>query len=108
MRRILFSADLLVVLATAFAASAANPTTIIPAPEFHSHVLGGQVNLWTEYIPNLRQVQYMMFPGLGALSEMDWSPKQARDWESFKAHAALNEKRLEALGVNYRPLSKPD
>ena len=78
------------------------------APEFHAHVLGGQANLWAEYIPNLRQVEYMMFPRLGALAEVDWSPKEARDWESFKTRAALNEKRLDALGVNYRPLSKPE
>lgn len=78
------------------------------APEFQAHVLGGQANLWTEYVPNLRQVEYMMFPRLGALSEVDWSPKEACNWENFKTRAALNEKRLDAMGVNYRPLSKPD
>ena len=78
------------------------------APEFHPHVLGGQANLWTEYVPNLRQIEYMMFPRLGALAEVDWSPKEARDWENFKTRAALNEKRLAAMGVNYRPLSKPE
>jgi hexosaminidase len=77
-------------------------------PQFDAHVLGGQANLWTEYIPNLRRVEYMMFPRLEALSEVDWSPKDGRNWENFQIRAALNEKRLEALGVNYRPLSKPD
>ncbi len=76
--------------------------------EFQSHVLGGQANLWTEYIPNLRKVEYMMFPRLGALAEADWSPKDARDFDNFKTRAAVNEKRLDAMGVNYRPLSKPD
>ena len=78
------------------------------APEFAGHVLGGQANLWTEYVPNLRQVEYMMFPRLGALAEVDWSPKSSRDWENFKSRAAQNEKRLDAMGVNYRPLSMPD
>jgi hexosaminidase len=78
------------------------------APEFHSHVLGGQGNLWTEYVPNLQQVEYMMFPRLGALAEVYWSPKSARDWENFKARTALNERRLNALGVNYRALAKPE
>ena len=78
------------------------------APEFAAHVLGGQANLWTEYVPNLRQVEYMMFPRLGALAEVDWSPKAARDWADFQTRAALNEKRLAAMRVNYRPLSKPD
>ena len=78
------------------------------APEFQSHVLGGQANLWAEYIPNLRQVEYMMFPRLGALSEVDWSPKEMRDWQNFRDRTALNEKRLDVMGVNYRPLAKPD
>jgi hexosaminidase len=78
------------------------------APKFYAHVLGGQANLWTEYVPNLRQVEYMMFPRLGALSEVDWSPKTARDWNNFQTRAALNEKRLNAMGVNYRPLAKPE
>lgn len=78
------------------------------APEFQARVLGGQANLWAEYIPNLSQVEYMMFPRLGALAEVDWSPKAARDWDDFKARTAQNEKRLAAMGVNYRPVSKPD
>ncbi len=78
------------------------------APELQAHVLGGQANLWTEYVPNLRQVEYMMFPRLGALSEVDWSPKEMRNWDDFKVRTALNEKRLDAMNVNYRPLSKPD
>jgi hexosaminidase len=78
------------------------------APEFQAHVLGGQANLWTEYIPNLRRAEYMMFPRLGALSEADWSPQAAHDWDDFQQRALLNEKRLDAMGVNYRPLSKSD
>jgi hexosaminidase len=78
------------------------------APEFQSRILGGQANLWAEYIPNLRQVEYMMFPRLGALSEVDWSPKEMRDWQNFRDRTALNEKRLDAMGVNYRPLAKPE
>ena len=77
------------------------------APALSSHVLGGQANLWTEYIPNLAQVEYMMFPRLGALAEVTWSPAH-RDWEDFKARTAQNELRLDALRVNYRPLTKPD
>jgi len=78
------------------------------SPELQRHVLGGQANLWTEYIPNLRQVEYMMFPRLGALSEVDWSPKEAHNLDDFKVRAEVNEKRLDAMGINYRPLSKPD
>jgi hexosaminidase len=78
------------------------------APEFRARILGGQANLWTEYVPNLRQVEYMMFPRLEALAEADWSPKEKRSWEDFKARVTRNENRLDALGVNYRSVFKPD
>jgi hexosaminidase len=78
------------------------------APEFQAHVLGGQANLWTEYVPNLRHAEYMMFPRLGALSEDDWSPKENRNWDDFVQRTALNEKRLAAMGVNYRPVSRAE
>jgi len=81
--------------------------TNLPA-EFHSHILGGQANLWAEYIPSLDRVEYMLFPRLTALAEADWSPDSARNWDDYKTRAALNERRLDALGVKYRPLSKPD
>ena len=71
------------------------------AAEFHSRVLGGQANLWTERVPNLHQAGYRMFPRLGALAEAVWSPKGSRDWSGFEARVAVNEKRLDAMGVNY-------
>ncbi|WP_418990718.1 beta-N-acetylhexosaminidase [Alistipes sp.] len=35
-------------------------------------VLGVQANLWTEYIADFRQVQYMLLPRLAALCEVGW------------------------------------
>jgi hexosaminidase len=72
------------------------------APEFQSHILGGQCNLWTEYIPSLAHAEYMMFPRLCALAEVDWSPKTARNFDEFNQRLQVHEQRLEALGVNYR------
>ena len=84
------------------------PMPVKLAPEFQSHILGGQANLWTEYIPSLARVEYMMFPRLCALAEVNWSPASARDWEGFKERTGVNEQRLAAMGVNYRPLAKPE
>ncbi len=72
------------------------------APEFQRHILGGQGNLWTEYIPNLRQAEYMIFPRLSALAEVTWSPKDSRNFDDFKRRLKLDEQRLDRLGVNYR------
>ena len=77
------------------------------APEFHKHILGAQGNLWTEYIPNLKQVEYMAFPRLAALAEVTWSPKEPRNFEDFSRRLKTDNRRLDSLGVNYR-LYLPD
>jgi hexosaminidase len=72
------------------------------APQDQSHILGGQGNLWTEYISSLAQAENMAFPRLCALAEVDWSPKAARDWNGFSRRLQVHELRLDELGVNYR------
>lgn len=48
------------------------------------HVLGTQANMWTEYIPNFKQVQHMLFPRLMALSEVAWEPQIQRSTKHLK------------------------
>jgi N-acetyl-beta-hexosaminidase len=81
------------------------PTNLPSA--FHGNILGVQASLWAEHIANLRHAEYMLFPRLGAVSELAWSPPSCRDWAQFKARAAYNERRLDALGVNYRIMDEP-
>jgi hexosaminidase len=78
--------------------------TNLPAP-YREHILGAQANLWTEYIPNFKQVEYMVFPRLCALAEVDWSPKASRQWDDFARRVRIDCLRLDQLGVNHRPLS---
>ncbi len=68
----------------------------------HAHILGGQANLWTEYIPSLRQLEYMAFPRLSAMAEVLWSPKTSRDFRDLKRRLAIQEQRLEQLGIHHR------
>jgi hexosaminidase len=72
------------------------------ASSARSHILGGQGNLWTEYMPSLQQVEYMAFPRLSGLSEVFWSPKGSRNWADFLARLTVHERRLDLLGINYR------
>jgi hexosaminidase len=65
------------------------------------HVLGGQVNLWTEYVPNGRHAEYMALPRLAALAEAVWSPKERRDWADFAARIGALLPRYEKAGLNF-------
>ena len=66
------------------------------------HVLGAQAQLWSEYLPNWKQVEYMAFPRMLALAEVVWSPKEKRDFGSFQSRAFRQFDLLDALGVGYR------
>ena len=72
------------------------------AAQFQPHILGAQGNLWTEYIPNFRHAEYMIFPRACALAEVLWSPKAARNMHDFEHRLAVHEERLARLNVNYR------
>lgn len=82
-----------------------DPAEGVP-PEFLARLLGVQVQLWTEYMPSAERVQYMAFPRVAALAEIAWSTDRpvAEEFETrLRGHLA----RLDASGVNYRPLEGP-
>ncbi|MDH3732974.1 MAG: beta-N-acetylhexosaminidase, partial [Gemmatimonadota bacterium] len=67
------------------------------------YVIGGQANLWTEYIATPEYAEYMVYPRALALSEVVWSPAESRDWSGFVARMERALALLDALGVRYRP-----
>jgi hexosaminidase len=75
-------------------------------PDEARHVLGAQAQLWTEYMPHTRDVEYMAFPRLCALAEAVWTPGAAKDYGDFTQRLQPHLKRLSILDVNYRPLDK--
>lgn len=54
-------------------------------PEDAAHVLGGQGNLWTEYMPTMDHVLTMAYPRGAALAEVLWTPPDLRDYDDFLA-----------------------
>lgn len=67
-----------------------------------AHILGVQGQLWTEYIPNMKQVEYMAFPRACALAEVAWLPSGNKDYADFLARIKVQELRFDAAGVNFR------
>ena len=70
-------------------------------PEQANHVLGGQANLWTEYVPTEAQAQYMTYPRLAALAEAVWSEKEDKEWLDFSRRVSGLFKRYDVMEVNY-------
>ena len=47
------------------------------------YIVGVQANLWTEYIPTYSQVEYMELPRMAALSEVQWTMPEKKDYADF-------------------------
>ncbi|HEY1639652.1 MAG TPA: beta-N-acetylhexosaminidase [Streptosporangiaceae bacterium] len=69
-------------------------------------VIGAQCQLWTEYVPTPQRAEYQYFPRLCAFAEVAWSPGSG-DYGDFEQRLTGHLRRLDALGVNYRPLAGP-
>jgi hexosaminidase len=78
-----------------------NPVPQELGTEAAKHILGGQANLWTEFVPNLKHAEYMMFPRIAAMAEVLWSPKETRSWEDFSRRIQLFMNRYDEMGINY-------
>lgn len=73
----------------------------VPAGVDPKYILGGQGNLWTEQIPTLRYAEYMTYPRAWALSEVFWSPNEAKNWPNFVSRMERHFERADVAQVNY-------
>jgi hexosaminidase len=64
-------------------------------------VLGGQANVWTEYISTTDYAEYMTFPRATALAEVLWSPAEKKDFADFTERLKSFTYQLDRLDVNY-------
>ena len=71
------------------------------ADDVKQYIIGTQANLWTEYIPNIRQAEYMVYPRACALAETAWSPADKKSYGLFLNRLREHSKRLEILNVNF-------
>jgi len=66
------------------------------------NIIGAQCNLWTESVPTIKRVEYLLFPRLVAFSEMVWLPAEKKNEKDFLNRLPAQLKLLEAEKVNYR------
>ena len=78
-----------------------NPVPKELSAEAAKHIMGGQANLWTEYVPNIKHAEYMIFPRIAALSEALWSSDKVHNWTDFSRRIQLFMNRYDIAGINY-------
>jgi len=67
------------------------------------YIKGGQANLWTEQVYNMRHVQYMLWPRAFATAESVWSPKEKKNWNDFESRVEKHFERYDVAEKKYAP-----
>lgn len=75
----------------------------IPAGVDPKYIKGGQANLWTEQVYNIRQAEYMTWPRGMAIAESVWSPAEKKNWNNFFGKVEQHFKRLDIAETKYAP-----
>jgi hexosaminidase len=66
------------------------------------YIIGGQANVWTEYLKTPAAVEYMAFPRMLALAEAVWSRPEDKNYADFLQRLSTQFVRLDKQNVNYR------
>jgi N-acetyl-beta-hexosaminidase len=73
-------------------------------PQVPGEPLSAQGQLWSEYMPTPKQVEYQAFPRMAALAEVVWTPRERKNFDDFLRRLTAHQERLRVLDVNFRPL----
>lgn len=71
------------------------------AEEKTKYIIGAQANVWTEYMADGNQVEYMIFPRICAMAEVVWTQKKLKNYEDFSQRILSHFKRFDRWGNNY-------
>jgi hexosaminidase len=66
------------------------------------YIIGVQANLWTEYIPSVKQAEYMIMPRLMAMAEVAWTPLKEKNYDNFLLRVPRQLQYLDDKGIHFR------
>lgn len=66
-------------------------------------ILGIEAPLWSETISNSAELEYLAFPRIIGLGELNWSPAEHCDWEDYRVRLGQQTPYLKRMNVNYYP-----
>ncbi len=81
-----------------------NPSSFTDDTGIQQFILGGQANLWTEYIHDFNHLMYMALPRAMAMAEALWTEDVVKNYPEFKQRLYSLTRIFDRLGIAYRPL----
>lgn len=83
-----------------------NPTPASLTPDEAKYILGVQANLWTEYLCTMAEMEYMLYPRVAALSEVAWTPKDAKNYDNFMLRLNDIQQVYDKVGIGACKITK--
>jgi hexosaminidase len=83
-----------------------SPVPEVLTVEEAQRIKGIQANVWTEYMQDEKQVEYMVFPRIAALAEVSWSLPANKNYENFKSRLKGIIQHYDFSHINYRKLDE--
>lgn len=78
-----------------------NPVPEGLSAEEAGFILGGQANLWTEYIASMKHLEYMVYPRALALAQSVWCTEKPSYTDFLETFVTVQEPFLQRNKVNY-------
>lgn len=75
----------------------------VPTGADENYIMGGQGNLWTEQVYNIRHAEYMTWPRAFAISEALWTTDTTKNWPEFFNRVEAHFARLDRADTKYAP-----
>lgn len=77
-----------------------NPIPDVLTAEEQAYIIGAQANLWSEYIPDALDMEYMAFPRLQAMAEVLWTQPSRKNFDRFTQILAKDFVRMDYQQIN--------
>ena len=72
-------------------------------PKYDQHVLGLGCQMWSEFIPEVADMQQKIYPRLAAYAEVGWTDLSRKDYTYFKNTMKLIEAHWKTEGISTGP-----
>ena len=80
-----------------------------PVPEglekkYHKNIYGLGCQMWSEFTPTSKDIEYQTFPRIAAFAEVGWTAESNKDFEHFETGLKKLQTYWDDLGINYAPV----
>lgn len=69
--------------------------------KYHANIYGLGCQMWGEWTPDIKTVEYQTYPRIAAFAEVGWTKTEAKDYNSFVSRLKVMQKHWDKKGINY-------